>query len=243
MKKIITSILFVVMFYSFLGYVSAIDINSKCSENLLYKWYDGSDTWNKDVESPVGIIVDSNLVEGVDYIREYAYTKNRRDNVDDLNDWSSTAKGMSSAGFIWERVNGIGEYESSKAIRHEIYTAIYVYANDLEKYKGDNDPEYTYSIVMHNNNPNNIMDKFNITFKREEGEDIGEYKITPVIEKKDNISDDYMYYNNKMAIGDDTGRVYIYPVSGTLKIKEKEDVIQVSDEIDIITPPHTYVNY
>ena len=46
-----------------------------------------------------------------------------------------------------------------------------------------------------------------------------------------------------MAIGDDTGRVYIYPVSGTLKIKEKEDVIQVSDEIDIITPPHTYVNY
>ncbi|MBO6243175.1 MAG: hypothetical protein J6O41_01215, partial [Clostridia bacterium] len=72
------------------------------STTPIYKWYDGNDSWSTSQESPVGIAVDSSLVEGVDYVREYAFTQKRRDNVDDLTEWSNSAIGMSDSGFIYE---------------------------------------------------------------------------------------------------------------------------------------------
>lgn len=170
----------------------------------------------------------------------------RRVNDDELTDWRSSAAKMSDSGYIWERVRGIGKYNNSYAVRNEIYTAIYIYVDNATKVEGENDPEFTYKVVMHNNNPNNIMDMFDVTFKRVEGESVGSYKITPVIKRKDSIEESRLITIKSMAIGDGTkGRVYIYPKDGKLTIYEKntnDNTGIVSNIEDIIEAPNTGIN-
>ena len=242
MRKAIIS-LFIIMLLCFCFQVKAVDyedINKYVSGDPIYKWYDGNSYWSNGLASPKAIKVSDELVEGVDYIREYAFTRDRRANDTDLTDWKDTSVGMSDSGFIWEKVTGIGKYNNSYAVRNEIYTAIFIYAVDATKVKGQTDPEFQYKVVMHNENPNDITEMFDISFEREKGEDIGTYKVTPVIKKKDNISDSELITIGSMAIGDYTnGRVYFYPRSGKLTIKEKENVtVPVSNE-DIPNAPDT----
>lgn len=240
-KAIISLLISILLCFSFqVKAVDYEDINDYVSGNPIYKWYDGNSYWSNNLISPKAIKVSDELVEGVDYIREYAFTRDRRVNDDELTEWKTTSEGMSNSGYIWERVTGIGKYSNSYAVRNEIYTAIFVYVLDATKVKGDEDPEFEYKVVMHNENTNNITDMFDISFEREEGEDIGTYKVTPVIKKKDSISDSQLITLGSMAIGDYTnGRVYFYPRSGKLTIKEKENVtVPVSNE-DIPNAPDT----
>ena len=69
---------------------------------------------------------------------------------------------MNQSGFIWERVRGIGKYNNEIAVRHEIYTYIYIYADNKEKIIGEKDPEFTYTIKMHNDNPNDVTNLYDI---------------------------------------------------------------------------------
>lgn len=229
MKKYFNLVLLLVVLLIFPNNLSALtDIKPYVNCTLAWKWYDGNDKWNSEIESPVGCEVDAELVEGIDYVREYAFTNNRNYSPDENSlEWKNTALGMSGAGYIWERVRGIGEYVSEDAARHEIYTAIFIYAEDKSKFEGEDDPKFTYKVIMHNDNPNNITEYFDITFKREEGEKPGEYLITPIISKKENIPDNELIYSGSMAIGDTTGRVYFYPKTGKLTINEniKSNVI------------------
>lgn len=228
MKRYFNLVLFLVVLFIPNAVLALTDIKPYVTCNPIWKWYDGNNQWNSNIDSPIGCEVDSSLTEGVDYIREYAFTNNRNYSPDETSlEWKNTSLGMKDAGYIWERIRGIGEYVSEDAARHEIYTAIFIYAKDVTKFEGENDPEFTYKVVMHNNNPNDITKYFDITFTREEGETPGEYLITPVISKKENIPDNELIYSGSMAIGDTTGRVYLYPKTGKLTINEniKSNVI------------------
>ena len=242
MRKILCSMLLVLMLVVSIPVkaITSNNINDYVSGDPIYKWYDGNKNWSNESVSPVAIHVSDELTEGVDYIREYAFTQDRRANDTDLTDWKSSSEGMSDSGFIWERVTGIGKYNNSYAVRNEIYTAIFIYANNITKVKGEDDPEFAYKVVMHNENPNDITDMLDITFEREPGEKVGTYNITPIVKKKSSISDDKLLQLNSMLIGDDTkGRVYIYPQIGKLTITDKEDNTDTVSIDDVIDAPDT----
>lgn len=73
MKKILGSLLLILVVLINLPVraLELYDINDYLSGSPIYKWYDGNDNWSKTLESPLAITVSNNLVEGVDYIREY----------------------------------------------------------------------------------------------------------------------------------------------------------------------------
>ena len=238
MKKSFTSIFLILLSIIVLpSYVNALTPIKEIESKSLYKWYDNSPTWSNTEESPIGIKLDKKYKAGKDYLREYAFTRYRNVNTDDTSlEWKSSAKGMNQSGFIWERVRGIGKYNNEIAVRHEIYTYIYIYADNKEKIIGEKDPEFTYTIKMHNDNPNDVTNLYDITFQREDGEDPGTYKITPIIKPKTGTSISELIVSGTMSIGDKTnGRVYFYQGQGNLTIKEKKQGKVIVNYKDIKT--------
>lgn len=141
------------------------------------KWYDGSETWSDNEESPK-TQVDESLKEGEDYVRTYAFTDKRAVNPDDPSlEWKDSARGMNQPGFIWERIEGRGKYSNNKAIRHSIMACIKIAPDSLAKDEGDTDPQLTYKMMVVNDAPVDFS-AYNIKFSREEGEEPGTYKVT-----------------------------------------------------------------
>lgn len=155
----------------------SIPIWQKTTGGPQSKWYDGSETWSDNEESPT-TKVDESLKEGDDYVRTYAFTNKRAVNSDDPSlDWKDTAKGMNQPGFIWERIEGRGKYVSVKAVRHNIMACIKIAPVSLTKEEGENDPQLTYKVTVVNDAPVDFS-AYNIKFNREEGEKAGSYKVT-----------------------------------------------------------------
>ena len=141
------------------------------------KWYDGSETWSDNEESP-RTQVDESLKEGEDYVRTYAFTDKRAVNPDDPSlEWKDSARGMNQPGFIWERIEGRGKYMSVKEIRHNIMACIKIAPDSLGKDEGETDPQLTYKMMVVNDAPVDFS-AYNIKFSREKGEEPGTYKVT-----------------------------------------------------------------
>lgn len=105
------------------------------------------------------------LEEGKDFIRRYYYTDSRRWNPSSTTEWKDSDDGMTAAGFVWENIHGIGEYEdyADNSIRHSIWTQYQLKVPDVTMEEGEDIPSLTANLNVLTVNPNNPLSLSNFT--------------------------------------------------------------------------------
>ncbi len=202
-------------------------------------WYNGqSHHFRSTVKDADG----TELTEGVDFTRSFAFVSDRRsaDNIPAA-DWKSTDDDMVSSGFVWEKITFIGRYEKHNAttttVRHNILTLYEFTELNIEKTEGEADPELTATLNLFcgDQAPENQISLSAFTLSREAGEQPGEYAISyttdpeqiPGYHKSNTAGTRFGYgnyvsdgYTIEYLVGDDIcGFNYIKIIPGTLTIK------------------------
>ncbi len=173
--------------------------------NIRLKWYNGSPTWNSSMASPRTNVSDT-LTEGVDYTRSYWFT-DTLNNVDMADAWLESAEGMSNPGFVWEKVEGIGEYTGLvKYVRHNIRSLITITVEDATKLQGQDDPAPTITVDYHGN-PYTLITADDVFVTREAGEEPGTYAYS--IEFNFDGVKDRLQITVPEPIASSNGRVWI----------------------------------
>lgn len=211
-------------------------IQNYVPDDLMWKWY-GKDWATGKLPK---VTVDDSLVEGVDYNRSWAFTRELVGNVSELNylSYEDAVKEEQLPGSICEKITGLGNYVSEKVVCHTVYGYTYIKANNIEKIEGAEDPELTYKVFNYNNLEDDIGSFFNITLEREEGETPGEYIITPKFELKNSDNIVYSFVNDATRgsiqyLFNNLGRIIVEPVKGKLTIKEKDNTTEeVFEEVE-----------
>lgn len=254
MKNIKILVVVLVVFISSIMVVNAgknnDHIQNYVSDNLLWKWYGNDWTTGK---LPI-IEVSSDLIEGVDYVRSWSFTRDLVGDVSKLEyfPYEESITKEQLPGSVCEKITGLGDYVSEKVVCHVIYGYTYIIPDNQEKVEGENDPTFTYRIVNYNNLNDDILSFFNITIEREEGEKPGEYVLTPKFTLKDE-SVVALSFSNNIEIGSiqylfkNLGRIIVEPVKAKLTINKKEETNEeivevINEEPDIeeyIAIPHT----
>ena len=219
-------------------------IDNYVSDNLLWKWYGG--TWTTGALPKID--VDENLVEGVDYERSWAITRNIVNDTSDLEylSYEEASNIEQLPGSVCEKITGLKDYVSEKVVCHVVYGYTYIQPYNLTKYKGENDPEYSYKVFNYNNLADDIGQYFDITIEREEGEEVGEYTLTPKFKLKDESLVTLFFTNSEergsiQYIFKNLGRIIVEPLKGKLTIVEKpnEEVEEVFNETENLVAPFT----
>lgn len=149
-------------------------------------WYD-SDATSYNFRCTVTDAADGHeLTEGTDFTRSYAYVSDRRSTTAiDASAWKDTDEGMTSSGFVWERITLLGDYADPSGapkyaeVRHNILTLYEYTEQSFTKVEGEVDPILTGNLTLKLGNPTTKIDPSAITLSREKsGEKSGEYAIT-----------------------------------------------------------------
>ncbi|MDO4849517.1 MAG: Cna B-type domain-containing protein [Coriobacteriia bacterium] len=202
------------------------------------EWYNGkSHHFQCTVQDADGTV----LTEGEDFTRSYAFVTDRR-NTDkiDASAWKDTDEGMTSSGFVWERITYIGDYAKwdeigyHSYVRHDICTQYEFAEQNVTKVEGEEDPTLTATLKVLLGDPTTEISLSAFTLSREAGEKPGKYAITYTADPEQipaaytsnsagtrtglgeaKIGD----YTNIVLVGDDIcGFNYIKVVPGTLTI-------------------------
>ena len=213
---------------------------------IMWKWY-GND-WSTGKLPKVE--VDDSLIEGIDYKRSWAFTRNIVNEVMDLT-YYEEAEALTKEqypGSVCEKIDGIGKYISSNVICHTVYGYSHIRVDNKEKMEFDEDPIFTYKITNYNNLEDDLSKYLDITIEREEGETPGEYILTPKFELKDKNLITVSFVNDS-SIGSiqyifkNLGRIIVEPVSAKLIIKEKtEAAIKEENNEQILLAPYTDID-
>ncbi len=203
-------------------------------------WYNGqSHHFRSTVKDADG----TELTEGVDFTRSFAFVSDRRsaDNIPAA-DWKSTDDDMVSSGFVWERITYIGDYanwgKNNNNVRHNILTLYEFTEQNIEKTEGEADPELTATLNLFCGDQalENRISLSAFTLSREAGEQPGEYAISyttdpeqlPALYKSNTAGTRFGYgssvfpdgYTYECVVGDDIcGFNYIKIIPGKLTIK------------------------
>lgn len=203
-------------------------------------WYNGqSHHFRSTVKDADG----TELTEGVDFTRSFAFVSDRR-SADKIPaaDWKSTDDDMVSSGFVWERITYIGDYanwgKNNNNVRHNILTLYEFTEQNIEKTEGEADPELTATLNLFCGDQalENRISLSAFTLSREAGEQPGEYAISyttdpeqlPALYKSNTAGTRFGYgssvfpdgYTYECVVGDDIcGFNYIKIIPGKLTIK------------------------
>ncbi len=177
------------------------------------------------------------LTEGIDFTRSFAYVSDRRsaDKIDP-SAWKNTDDDMTSSGFVWERITFIGGYSKWGVtdVRHNILTWYEFAEQNVTKVEGEADPTLSATLRVLLGDPTTEVSLDAFTLSREAGEKPGEYAITYTTDPEQ-IPAAYTSntastrtglgtislggYTNICLVGDDIcGYNYIKIVPGTLTI-------------------------
>lgn len=195
-------------------------------------WYNGQSHHFRSTVKDGG----KDLVEGTDYTRSFCF-KSDRGNTGDGDTWLATDDGMVSSGFVWEKIDFIGNYlgNGSYFVRHNILTLYEFEELNATKVEGEADPILGASLRLIVGDPATQLDLAAFSLSRVAGEQPGEYAITYTTDPEQlpeaytsnsagtrtglgdvDLGDGYIY---KMAVGDDIcGYNYIRIVPATLTI-------------------------
>lgn len=185
---------------------------------------------------------DKTLVEGVDFVRQYYYTDQRSWNPSSDTEWKDSDDGMTAAGFVWENIHGIGEYEdyADNSIRHSVWTQYQLKVPDVTMKEGEAIPSLAADLNVLTGNPNNPLSLSDFILSCDGAEEAnyapGEYDITVATDpekipapytsntakNRTGIgSFDYEGYHYYQLVGDDTsGFVQVKVIPGKLTIKK-----------------------
>ena len=195
-------------------------------------WYDGqSHHFRSTVKDGV-----KDLVEGTDFNRSFCFKSDRGD-TGAGDTWLATDDSMVSSGFVWERIDFIGNYagNGSHFVRHNILTLYEFMELDATKVEGEADPTLGATLSLIVGDPTTPLDLSAFSLSRKAGEQPGEYAITYTTDPEQlpeaytsnsagtrtglgevPLGDGYTY---KMVVGDDIcGYNYIRIVPATLTI-------------------------
>lgn len=195
-------------------------------------WYNGQSHHFRSTVKDGG----KDLVEGTDYTRSFCF-KSDRGNTGDGDTWLATDDGMVSSGFVWEKIDFIGNYlgNGSYFVRHNILTLYEFEELNATKVEGEADPILGASLRLIVGDPATQLDLAAFSLSRVAGEQPGEYAITYTTDPEQlpeaytsnsagtrtglgdvDLGDGYIY---KMVVGDDIcGYSYIRIVPATLTI-------------------------
>ena len=195
-------------------------------------WYNGPSHHFRSTVKDGG----KDLVEGTDYTRSFCF-KSDRGNTGDGDTWLATDDGMVSSGFVWEKIDFIGNYlgNGSYFVRHNILTLYEFEELNATKVEGEADPILGASLRLIVGDPATQLDLAAFSLSRVAGEQPGEYAITYTTDPEQlpeaytsnsagtrtglgdvDLGDGYIY---KMVVGDDIcGYNYIRIVPATLTI-------------------------
>lgn len=195
-------------------------------------WYNGQSHHFRSTVKDGG----KDLVEGTDYTRSFCF-KSDRGNTGDGDTWLATDDGMVSSGFVWEKIDFIGNYlgNGSYFVRHNILTLYEFEELNATKVEGEADPILGASLRLIVGDPATQLDLAAFSLSRVAGEQPGEYAITYTTDPEQlpeaytsnsagtrtglgdvDLGDGYIY---KMVVGDDIcGYNYIRIVPATLTI-------------------------
>lgn len=199
-----------------------------------YAWWNGeSHHFRSTVKDADG----TELTEGIDFTRSFAYASDRRSTGQiDSSAWKSTDDDMTSSGFVWERITFIGDYSKYgvKDVRHNILTLYKFAEQNVTKVEGEADPTLSATLSVQCGDPTTKISLDAFTLNREAGEKPGEYAITyttdpeqiPPAGKSNTAGTRFGYgeytssgYKMIYLVGDDIcGINYIKIVPGTLTI-------------------------
>ena len=242
-------------------WIYPISISQEKIENVVKKqnypvdpcrYYDGSWVWSgsRSNNGPDFLTIPTKdslppLVEGRDYKSQFAFTTKYSTayNLEERNAlvWHDTAEGMSGPGFVWQKIEGIGNYTSTTYRMYMINSAVVINSSSPVKYEGDTDPELTTKSMKYvNNNPNSFgLDPFSVVWEREAGEEPGQYKITGTISvKKPSNDEKFMSWENlkenndtySVILGDTTNSyIWIFANNGKFTIKKKSHIVYNSN--------------
>lgn len=190
------------------------------------------------------------LEEGKDFIRRYYYTDSRRWNPSSTTEWKDSDDGMTAAGFVWENIHGIGEYEdyADNSIRHSIWTQYQLKVPNVTMEEGEDIPSLTADLNVLTGNPNNPLSLSNFALSCDAAKKAnyapGKYDITVATdtekipepytsnstETRTGIgSFDYEGYHYYQLVGDDTsGYVQVQVIPGKLTINEAHTNVVVT---------------
>lgn len=223
-------------------------IQNYVPDDLMWKWY-GTD-WS--TGKLPRVTVDDSLEEGVDYIRSWAFTREPVGDVSKLEyfNYEDAVNMEQLPGSVCEKITGLGNYTSEKVVCHTVYGYTYIKVNNVEKYEGEEDPEFTYKVFNYNNLEDDIGSFFNITIEKVEKD--GEYELVPKFNLKDESNIVFSFANdvNRGSIQylfKNLGRIIVEPVKGKLTIIEKEnnqeevfeEVNEEKIEDEYVPIPHT----
>lgn len=197
--------------------------------------------------------VDSSLVEGVDYNRSWAFTRELVGDVNKLNylSYDDALKEKQYPGSVCEKISGIGDYVSEKVVCHVVYGYSYLIAEDSEKYEDEKDPSFSYHFFNYNGFEDDLNTIFDVEIEKKYID--GEYILVPKFSLKDENMISTSLFNNKekgsiQYVFKNLGRIIVEPVNGKLNILEKE-IVNNQEETDsndietvfseILTPPKT----
>lgn len=195
-------------------------------------WYDGQSHHFRSTVKDGG----KDLVEGTDFNRSFCFKSDRGD-TGAGDTWLATDDSMVSSGFVWERIDFIGNYagNGSHFVRHNILTLYEFMEQDATKVEGEADPTLGATLSLIVGDPTTPLDLSAFSLSRKAGEQPGEYAITYTTDSEQIpeaytsnsaktrtglgdvvMSDGYTY---KMVVGDDIcGYNYIRIVPATLTI-------------------------
>ncbi|WP_294419148.1 MBG domain-containing protein [uncultured Senegalimassilia sp.] len=197
-------------------------------------WYNGqSHHFRSTVKDSVS---GKDLVEGTDYTRSFCFKSDRK-NPGAGDTWLETDDGMASSGFVWEKIDFIGNYagNGSNIVRHNILTLYEFKELSVTKVEGEADPTLEATLSLFVGDPTTLLDLSAFSLSREAGEQPGEYAVTYTTDPEQipaastsnsantrtglgdvDLGDGYIY---KMVVGDDIcGYNYIRIVPATLTI-------------------------
>ncbi|WP_449132838.1 Cna B-type domain-containing protein [Senegalimassilia anaerobia] len=173
-------------------------------------WYDGQ---SHHFRSTVTDSVSGNdLVEGEDYTRSFCFISDRRD-PDAGDTWLETDDSMFSSGFVWEKIDFIGNYagNGSSIVRHNILTLYEFKELNVTKVEGEADPTLEATLSVLRGNPTTQFDLSDFSLSREAGEQPGEYAITYTTDPEQIPAAGSNRAGNRVGLGDvDLGDGYIY---------------------------------
>lgn len=124
------------------------------------------------------------LVEGKDFVRQYFYTDQRSWNPSSETEWKDSDDGMTAAGFVWENIHGIGEYEdyADNSIRHNVWTQYQLKVPNVTMWEGEGMPSLAADLNVLSGNPNSPLNLSDFILSCDAAEKAnyapGEYDIT-----------------------------------------------------------------
>ena len=180
------------------------------------------------------------LVEGKDFVRRYFYTDSRKWNTSSETEWKDSDDGMTAAGFVWENIHGIGEYEdyADNSIRHSVWTQYQLKVPNVTMQEGEEMPSLAADLNVLDGNPNSPLNLSDFILSCDDAEKAnyapGEYNITVATDPEkipapytSNSTQtrtgigslDYEGYHYYQLVGDDTsGYVQVQVIPGKLTI-------------------------